>query len=581
MAGTGGLSIANNLLANAVQLDLNRNQAQLQRSADRLSSGLRINTAADDPSGLAVAETLEAQVAGFDRASRNVQDASNAATVAEGALQTTTAILQRIRTLAVEAANDVMSSSDRTDLQAEVAQLLLEVNRISQNASFNGIALLDGSHAGFVAAIPPSLTVSNAVISGSEIPVVADGDFDSPQIPNDTAVYAPTGTPWQFSAGAGIIDGNNPPGFAPPVPTPTGPSGQMAWLNVDGESMSQTISGFGSGGQYQLTFQAGEDLGAAAGGLTILVDGQVIDQVSPPPNQQWQTFTTPPFSTTDGPHTIEFVDTSGGAFSMYLQDISLQQVSPPTSPTMTQLLIASAVAANVNFATSLGGTAGLGGVGTTDGSIEVQVVDTGSSIAAIASYFDTASGLSSVAPTLFAPGATITSFDNVAVTLGNFDSQAVGLYGYIKVGQAVAAVDDPDAPALQIQSGAAEGTTILVGLPATNAATLRVSSINLTLSSASNPSFAAEDAIGQLDIALGLLLQERAQLGAVSVRLNEDADNDQSASLNLQSSESAIRDLNVAAEAAEFNQRQILVQVGTSVAAQANANAQSVLRLFP
>src|SRR3979409_2579915 len=149
MPGIGGLTIANNLLANSAGLNLNRNQNSLHTAVTRLSSGLRINTAADDPSGLAIAESLQAQVNGFDQGARNVQDATNAAQVAEGALQTTTDILQRVRTLAVEGASDITSSADRKNLQSEVQQLLLEVNRISQNTNFNGQALLDGSHAGF------------------------------------------------------------------------------------------------------------------------------------------------------------------------------------------------------------------------------------------------------------------------------------------------------------------------------------------------------------------------------------------------------------------------------------------------
>lgn len=162
MPGIGGLSIANNLLANSASLNLNRNQNALQSAVTKLSSGLRINTAADDPSGLAIAESLQAQVNGFDQAVRNVQDATNAATVAEGALQTTTDILQRIRTLSVQGASDITSVSDKGNLQAEVQQLLLEVNRISQNTSFNGQQLLDGSHAGFQQQV-----AANAVITAN------------------------------------------------------------------------------------------------------------------------------------------------------------------------------------------------------------------------------------------------------------------------------------------------------------------------------------------------------------------------------------------------------------------------------
>src|SRR5476651_724310 len=166
----GGLSIANNLLANNVSLNLNKNQEALRTSVTRLSSGLRINTAADDPSGLAIAEKLQAQVNGFDQGVKNVQDATNAATVADGALQTTTDILQRIRSLAVEASSDITSPDDKTNLQAEVSQLLLEVNRISQNTNFNGSSLLDGSHSGFAPQENAFVTItSNSALSSGSV----------------------------------------------------------------------------------------------------------------------------------------------------------------------------------------------------------------------------------------------------------------------------------------------------------------------------------------------------------------------------------------------------------------------------
>jgi flagellin len=124
------ISLVNNLLANQVALNLAKNQDALQSSVTKLSSGLRINTAADDPSGLAIAEELQSQVNGFDQAVSNVQDATNAATVADGALQTTTDILQRIRSLAVEASSDISTQADKGNLQTEVTQLLQEVNTI-------------------------------------------------------------------------------------------------------------------------------------------------------------------------------------------------------------------------------------------------------------------------------------------------------------------------------------------------------------------------------------------------------------------------------------------------------------------
>ena len=198
-----------------------------------------------------------------------------------------------------------------------------------------------------------------------------------------------------------------------------------------------------------------------------------------------------------------------------------------------------------------------------------------------------------VSSTLFGPGGPAGSpqikgtgpgnangFDNVAITLGSFTTADVGTTSYIKISQNVAALTNPANPAFNFQSGADEGDVIQVGIEATNTQTLRISNINLAISSANNPSLGAEDAIGQIDNSLQVLLTQQAQLGSVVVRLNIDQDNDNTAATNLQASESNIRDLNVGAATTEFTKLQVLVQVGTSVLAQSNANAQSVLTLF-
>ena len=120
-------------------------QRDLQTLATRLSSGLRINTAADDPSGLAIAESLTSKVNGLDEGSRQIQTAANALTVAEGAMGTISDILQRMRALVVQARSDLESTADRGNIQAELDQLTLEINKIAENTNFNGRPLLDGS----------------------------------------------------------------------------------------------------------------------------------------------------------------------------------------------------------------------------------------------------------------------------------------------------------------------------------------------------------------------------------------------------------------------------------------------------
>ena len=405
MPGIGGLSIANNLLANSVSLNLNRNQGSLHTAVTRLSSGLRINTAADDPSGLAIAESLQAQVNGFDQGSRNVQDATNAAQVAEGALQTTTDILQRIRTLAVEGASDITSTDDRKNLQSEVQQLLLEVNRISQNTNFNGQALLDGSHAGF----QQQVDVNAVLTSNSDL---------------------------------------------------------------------------------------------AAG-------GQLVDK--------------------------------------------------------TQLSFSATNAAVV------------------DGTIEVQVAQLNSTTQGlIISFFSSASSTGQIVSTLTIPaGSTAAAqvVDGVTIAFGAAGTLDVGVTTYIKVSQYVSAASNPAAPAFNFQSGAAEGATIQVGFINTSTNSLRIANVNL-VGNGTFGSLASEDAIGQIDNALQTILAQRAQLGATIVRLQEDQNNDNVASVNLKASESAIRDLNVGQETTNYTKLQILVQVGTSVLAQSNQNAQSVISLF-
>jgi flagellin len=423
-----GLSIANNLLANNVQLNLNRNQSALQNVVTQLSSGLRINSAADDPSGLAIATNLQTQVDAFNQASSNVQNANNAAQVALGALTTTTNILQRVRNLAVEAASDINSNNDRANLQTEVSQLLLEVNRIAQNTNFNGQALLDGSHAGF-----------------------------QPQV----------GAYVNITANAALASNGN----------------------------ISTVNGVNYG------------------------------------------------------------------------------------------FLAASVSANAsgNFATTVGPAQAYNATGTyatVDGTIQLQVINTGVSVAVQETFINSATGAISVDSTLFSAQSVSADFENVSITIGSFATADVGTTTFIKISQNVAALTNPNNPAFNFQSGADEGDVIQLGIQATNTSTLRISNINVAVSSANAPSLGAEDAIGQIDQALQTLLNQQANIGAVVVRLNIDQDNDNVAATNLQAAESNIRDLNVGQATTQFTKLQILVQVGTSVLAQSNANAQSVLGLF-
>jgi flagellin len=124
---------------------LNANNAGMARSLEKLSSGLRINRAADDAAGLAISEKMRAQIRGLEQAQRNAQDGISLIQTAEGALTETHSILQRMRELSVQAASDTYTAQDRTDIQKEIDQLIQEIDRIANTTQFNGKNLLDGT----------------------------------------------------------------------------------------------------------------------------------------------------------------------------------------------------------------------------------------------------------------------------------------------------------------------------------------------------------------------------------------------------------------------------------------------------
>jgi flagellin len=139
------LTINTNVASLNAQRNLGKSQGALNNSMQRLSSGLRINSAKDDAAGLAISDRMTAQIRGLNQAARNANDGISLAQTAEGALQESTNILQRMRELAVQSANDTNSTTDRASLNSEVTQLKAELNRIAETTEFNGKKLLDGT----------------------------------------------------------------------------------------------------------------------------------------------------------------------------------------------------------------------------------------------------------------------------------------------------------------------------------------------------------------------------------------------------------------------------------------------------
>jgi flagellin len=137
--------INHNIAAMNTHRQLNSNTTNTNKAIEKLSSGLRINRAGDDAAGLAISEKMRGQIRGLDMATKNAQDGISLIQTAEGALNETHSILQRVRELAVQSANDTNTDDDRAELQKEVAELTKEVTRISTDTEFNTKKLLDGA----------------------------------------------------------------------------------------------------------------------------------------------------------------------------------------------------------------------------------------------------------------------------------------------------------------------------------------------------------------------------------------------------------------------------------------------------
>ena len=162
-------TINTNIASLNAQRNLNASQSSLATSMQRLSSGLRVNSAKDDAAGLAIAERMNAQVRGMNVAIRNSNDGISLAQTAEGAMNEIGNNLQRIRELAVQSSNATNSQSDRDALQSEVDQLVAEIDRVANQTSFNGTKLLDGSFAGALFQIGAQITHISVLLDGQPL----------------------------------------------------------------------------------------------------------------------------------------------------------------------------------------------------------------------------------------------------------------------------------------------------------------------------------------------------------------------------------------------------------------------------
>jgi len=192
------MTINTNVASINAQRNLGLSGSSLSTSMQRLSSGLRVNSAKDDAAGLAISERMKAQSGGLTVAARNANDGISLAQTAEGALGKVGDMLQRVRELAVQSSNATNSQSDRDALQSEVTQLVSEIDRVAKTTSFNGTKILDGSFAGGVFQVGAN--------AGDNITVGGIGNAKAADLAS-VDYYAATGATAGITAAAGAVAG--------------------------------------------------------------------------------------------------------------------------------------------------------------------------------------------------------------------------------------------------------------------------------------------------------------------------------------------------------------------------------------
>ena len=523
-------TINTNIASLNAQRNLSASQASLSTSIQRLSSGLRINSAADDAAGLAISQRFTSQINGMNQAARNANDGISLAQVAEGALGGASDILQRIRELAVQSANATNSASDRQALNAEVSQLTSELNRIAQTTNFNGRNLLDGSFTSAAfqvgANANQTITATSANFSTSAYgnyrigakaasPTDSRGDLTMGSTPY--AVVAQGGT-----GGASSIAGGN--------------------LIISGAFGTSTIT-YGAGTSAQdmaaKVNAVAETTGVTATARTQIGMGNFVAGAS-------YTLQVASLNTTSAPVTVSFTVNN-----------------PITADGLSEAAKAFNDSASKTGVTATVDAAGTGLVLTNDAGQDIRVLNN----SAAASTFDlTQADATASTPATALAGAGMTGIAGMA------GGGAFGTDDSVVTGQIT--LDSSKSFSATDSAGAAAGGGFLTQATAAASQMQKVQDMDVSTVDGANRTLAIVDA------AIAAISGQRAAYGALQSRFQTAIENLNTSSENMSASRSRIQDADFAAETANLSRAQILQQAGTAMVAQANQIPQGVLALL-
>lgn len=520
--------INTNVSSLTAQRNLAKTGLGLETAMARLSSGLRINSAKDDAAGLAISERMTAQVNGLNQARRNANDGISVAQTAEGALQTSGDILQRIRTLSVQSANDTNSSSDRQALQAEVSQLISEFDRIATTTQFNGLNLLDGnfSKTQFQVGANANQTITFGIGSTKAVDMASFG------VSGDV-----TASSTMVGASAAVSDGSA--------------------SNVNRfQTQDLLIKSKGMAGTVNLQAGMSADKIAASinaqqsntGGVTARAETYAFLTLSNSSGQMAMDFNLngvgiQAFSSngsTDMDGLVTSINDRSGATGVVAQKVDV----PGTGNAGTyrvQLFAADGRDIQMTSVTAASGTGGA-----TSSALGLQgAYDNNGTVTTVGS---------------------LASFSATGSVNGNRNST---------VGGRVIIANDT-AYTLTSTIGGTTGGLFAVGSTATvaGAKTGALSTVDISTVLGSNK------ALGIIDAALSRVNNTRANLGALQNRFQMTIDNLQTTSDNLAASRSRIKDADFAEETATMSRWNVLQSAGTAMLAQANQGPQAAMQLL-
>jgi len=599
--------INTNVASLNAQRNLTTSQGQLATALQRLSSGLRINSAKDDAAGLAISERFTTQIRGLNQAVRNANDGISLSQTAEGALGETGNALQRIRELAIQSANSTNSASDRAALNAESAQLLAEVQRIAQTTQFNGQNILDGtfSSAQFQVGANANQTISFG-IAGATTNTLGAFQATSTAVSSsafDGAGFTINGVEIGVSAAtsAAGVTADSATAKATAINSKTALTGVSA-------TAANSVTGVAPVARSGLASGAlvinGVSVGAIASDTNAVTQGRnaatAINAVS---NQTGVTAAADAstgaltLSTSDGRNIALTAGTASAANAQAIQNATGLDISAGANASGHEVNTLTFGAGNLDAgapALATGDTFTIEGrvyeltTGGAVGSGNVAVT-----VAAASTPTATILALSNAVNAEYAAGRTSVvasgaSATNLVLTSDKFGAGVIN-YAETSAGTASVAITTAGTAPVDGNGVTTRGTLTLSsasnftlggadlaygGLASAAPSLTRLDTVNISTVAGANA------AIAVLDGALSQVTSIRADLGAVQNRFASTISNLQATSENLSAARSRILDADFASETALLTRAQILQQAGTAILAQANAIPQNVLSLL-